>query len=88
MTEVDNSTAENLSIEQILNECTVLCSEDTFKSNYTIAQRRAYNGEVTVEDIPDTVTEPTPEEDAAAADHDESGQDRQQPAADGGDEFQ
>lgn len=37
-----------------------------FDANYAIAQREAYNGEITVEDIPDLDTEPSQEEDTAA----------------------
>ena len=40
--------------------------DSVFEQNYALAQSLAYNGEITVEDIPDPKTHPTQEEDTAA----------------------
>lgn len=59
MTEVNNGTEEQPDIVQTFNAVELRCQEDKFESNLAIAQAEAYNGEVTVEDIPDIETEPT-----------------------------
>lgn len=56
-TRVNHGTEEVPNIEEILSPVTMDWSE----SNYAIAQKEAH-GEITVEDIPDPVTEPTPDE--------------------------
>ena len=48
-------------IEQIFTPCEIRCGNDVFDANYAIVQKEAH-GEITVEDIPDPVTEPTQEE--------------------------
>lgn len=59
MREYNHGTDEEPNIVQTFSACEIQCSEATFESNYALAQREAYNGEVTVEDVPDP--EPTPE---------------------------
>lgn len=59
MTEVNHGTEEAPNIVQTFNACKIQCSDDVFESNYAIAEKEAYNGEIIVEDIPDPVTEPT-----------------------------
>ena len=56
---IDYDTKEE--IEQIFTPCEIRCADSVFESNYAIAQMEAH-GEITVEDIPDPVTEPTQEE--------------------------
>lgn len=46
-------------IEQTFNACEIRCSEETFESNYAIALKEAYNGEVTVEDVEEPEAPPT-----------------------------
>ena len=36
-----------------------VCSEDALADNIAIIEKAAYNGEYTVEDVPDPVTEPS-----------------------------
>ena len=55
MTEVNHGTEEQPDIQQIFSDVSLGWSE----ANEEIAKREAYNGEVTVEDIPDIETEPT-----------------------------
>ena len=55
MTEVNRGTDEQPDIQQIFCYKSMTWSE----ANEEIAKREAYNGEVTVEDIPDIETEPT-----------------------------
>ena len=59
MREVNHGTEEEPDIVQTFHNCEIQCSEAHFEANYAIAQHEAYNGEVTVEDVPDPVTEPT-----------------------------
>ena len=59
MTEVNHGTEEEPNIVQTFNACEIRCADDVFESNYSIAEKEAYNGEITVEEIPDPVTEPT-----------------------------
>ena len=58
MTEVNHGTVEEPHIVQTFNACEIRCSDATFESNYAVALREAYNGEVTVED--DGQPEPPP----------------------------
>jgi hypothetical protein len=53
MTEVNHGTEEEPNIVQTFNDCEIHCSDETFESNYAIALKEAYNGEVTVEEVPD-----------------------------------
>ena len=55
MTEVNYGTEEHPDIQQTFSDVSLGWS----KANEEIARREAYNGEVTVEDIPDIETEPT-----------------------------
>lgn len=50
MTETNHGTEEEPNIVQTLTDCKLTCSEDRFEAAYALAQREAYNGEVTVED--------------------------------------
>lgn len=58
MTEVNHGTEEEPNIVQIFDVCGIQCTDDNFDACYTVAQSRAYNGEVTVED--DGQPEPPP----------------------------
>ncbi len=51
MREVNHGRSEEPNIVQIFHACEIRCTEETFEANYAIAQREAYNGEVTVEDV-------------------------------------
>ena len=53
MTEVNYGTEDEPNIVQTFADCEIECSDDTFEANYAIAQSEAYNGEVTVEEVPD-----------------------------------
>lgn len=57
-TEVNHGTEDTPDIQQIFSAVTLGWSE----ANEKIAQSEAYNGEVTVEDVPDEPREPTQEE--------------------------
>ena len=59
MTEVNHGTKENPDIVQTFNRVEIPCNDSNFEFNYDIAKKEAHNGEVTVEDIPDEVQEPT-----------------------------
>ncbi len=50
----------------VLQDMRRVCSESRLEAQYAIAQQEAYNGEVTVEDVPDPELTPTQEEDTAA----------------------
>ena len=62
MTEVNRGTEEIPDIVQSFNACMVRCSDENFETSLAAAQREAYNGELTIEDVPDPVIEPTTEE--------------------------
>ena len=51
-------------VEQIFSDCEIQCTDETFESNYAIALKEAYNGEVTVEDVdaPEPEAPPTTEQ--------------------------
>lgn len=51
MREVNHGTEEEPNIVQTFNACEIQCSEETFESNYALALKEAYNGEVTVENV-------------------------------------
>ena len=59
MTEVNHGTEEQPDIVQTFNAVELRCQDDKLEANLSIAKSEAYNGEVTVEDIPDIETEPT-----------------------------
>ena len=59
MTEVNNGTEEQPDIVQTFNAVELRCQDDKLEANLSIAKSEAYNGEVTVEDIPDIETEQT-----------------------------
>ena len=59
---VDHGTENRSDLENILLPKERYSDDENFERNYAIAQAEAYNGEITVEDVPDPVTEPTQEE--------------------------
>lgn len=63
MQEVNFGTGKDEKIEKRLHAVSIgPMSDDVFESNYAIAVSESYNGEVTVEDIPDENIDPTVEE--------------------------
>ena len=62
MTEVNLGTKEEPNIVQTFNACEIRCKDEVFEANLAIAEAEAYNGEVTVEEVPDEETEPTNDE--------------------------
>ena len=58
-TEVNHGTEEHPDSVQTFNAVELRCQDDRLEANLFIAKSEAYNGEVTVEDIPDIETEPT-----------------------------
>jgi len=52
MTECNHGTEEEPNIVQTFNAVEIQCSEDNLEANLAIAEKEAYNGEYTVEDIP------------------------------------
>ena len=59
MTEVNHGTEEHPNMVQTFASAVIECGEAVFEANFSIAQKEAYNGEVTVEDIEDPVMEPS-----------------------------
>ena len=61
MTDINHSTEEEQDIKQVFDNYEIQCSDDVFEANLAIAQKYAYNGEVTVEDDgqPEPSAEPT-----------------------------
>lgn len=59
MREVNHGRSEEPDIVQTFHACEIQCNDSTFESNYALALKEAYNGEVTVEDAPDPAPEPT-----------------------------
>ena len=53
MTRVNYGTEEEPNIVETFNDVEIQCPDANFDANYTVALSEAYNGEVTVEDIPD-----------------------------------
>ena len=53
MTEVNLGTEEEPNIVQTFNSCEIHCTDSNFESNLVIAEAEAYNGEYTVEEVPD-----------------------------------
>lgn len=65
MTEVNHGTHDEPNVVQTFNDKEVHCSDEYYETNLIIAKAEAYNGEVTVEEVPDpepVVTEPTADE--------------------------
>lgn len=58
-TAVNHGTDEELDSEQVLSTCEIQCTADNLEANLALARAEAYNGEVTVEDIPDETSAPT-----------------------------
>lgn len=58
MTETNHGTEENPQIEQVFNDGSRMTSDEHFEENLAITRTIAYNGEVTVDEVPDP--EPTP----------------------------
>lgn len=52
---------EKEEVEQTFVDKTIFSSEADFEMNYAIAEKEAYNGEITVEDAPDPETPATNE---------------------------
>lgn len=52
MTEVNHGTEEQPDIVQTFSNCEIRCEDELLESNLPAAQAEAYNGEVTVEDVP------------------------------------
>lgn len=52
-------------VREIIAPCEIKCSDETFESNYAIAQSEAYNGEVTVEEVADPETPITPTDESS-----------------------
>ena len=57
MQETNIGAEDEPNIVRNLEDKEILCADDTFESNYAIAQAEAYNGEIEVEDMPDPVPE-------------------------------
>lgn len=57
MTEINHGTEEHPDIVETYNAVEIRCNDSNFDANYAIAQAEAYNGEVTVEDVPLTEDE-------------------------------
>lgn len=58
-TAVNHGTDEEPNSEQVLSTCEIQCAADNLEANLALARAEAYNGEVTVEDIPDETSAPT-----------------------------
>jgi hypothetical protein len=56
MTEVNHGTEEEPNIVQTFSACEIQCTEETFESNYALALKEAYSGEVTVEEVGEPLT--------------------------------
>lgn len=59
---IENGTDENGEPIFLLDPCRIDSPESGFAKDYAIAQSIAYNGKVTVEDIPDEPQKPTTEQ--------------------------
>ena len=59
--EYNRGTNEEPNIEKIFTPYEIECADECFEANYAIAQREAC-GEITVEDLPDPILPPTPEQ--------------------------
>ena len=71
MTEVKNTYLdmdgkETEEVTQIFSDVEIRCTEANFAANYAIAEKEAYNGEITVED--DGEVDPAPADDDEYAD--------------------
>ena len=65
LTEINLGTQEEPNLVQTAHTCTIACPDHLFQANYAIAEKEAH-GEITVEDVPEETSPPTPEEDTAA----------------------
>lgn len=70
MTEVNHGTEDNPNIVQTFKDCVVKCKNGTFDDAYALSLSEAYNGEVTVEDIPMTAEEARAKRDKLLSDTD------------------
>ena len=70
MTEVNHGTEEQPDIVQTFNAVELRCQDDKLEANLSIAKSEAYNGEVTVEDIPMTDEEARTQRDKLLAETD------------------
>ena len=55
--EINTGTGDALEVRQMLSACELLCEDGALDENLEFARSEAYNGEVTVEDIPMTADE-------------------------------
>lgn len=60
--EINRGTEEAPDMEQVFLYKEIQCSDENFEANYATALEEAYNGEITVEEVPDPETEPTTDE--------------------------
>lgn len=60
MNEINHGTEDEPNIEQIFGEEIFDVDDSVFESNYALAMSKAYNGEVTVEEVADPETPDTP----------------------------
>lgn len=58
-TEVNYGSEETPDIVQISTKKEILCTEEKLEANLALARAEAYNGEVTVEEVPDETSAPT-----------------------------
>lgn len=70
MTEVNNGTEEQPDIVQAFHAAEILCDDAHYDSALTLAKAEAYNGEVTVEEIPMTADEARTQRDKLLAETD------------------
>lgn len=59
---------EKVEVEQIFSNVKIKCTAANFDVNYAIAEKEAYNGEITVEDDGEPDPEPAPADDDEYAD--------------------
>ena len=64
--EYRDETPNDSSINHELHNACLIASESDYDRQMELALREAYNGQVTVEEIPDENSEPSQEEDTAA----------------------
>lgn len=62
MTEINFGTEEEPKREQVFSAAEIRTTEKNFDANYALAEKEAWNGEITVEEISGEETAPTTEE--------------------------
>lgn len=55
--EYNHGSPEEPRMVQVVSEVEVFSSEDSFEANYEMAQKKSYNGDIAVEDIPESPEE-------------------------------